>query len=196
MVAYIEDGVLNLRQIAITMTLRYKNIANNDLVVQRSLCSHLWKQYLEQGLTLIELMIVVAIIGILAMIAVPSYQQYREEADRQLAIADLTKIRFSIERFYAETNRFPANLAELGSLPNNGNDPWGNAYIYLNIANAGPGVRAHVRQDKRLNPINTQYDLYSVGKDGVTKKQISNRDSLDDIILARDGLFIGVAEDF
>lgn len=155
-----------------------------------------WINHRGKGFTLIELMIVVAIIGVLAMIAVPSYQQYREEADRQLAIADLTKIRFSIERFYAETNRFPASLAELGGLPNNGSDPWGKAYIYLNIANAGPGIKGQVRKDKKLNPINTQYDLYSMGKDGVTKTQISNRDSLDDIILARDGLFIGVAEDF
>ncbi len=154
------------------------------------------KLHFDQGLTLIELMIVVAILGVLAMIAVPSYQQYKEEADRQLAIADLTEVRFYIERFFAETNRFPADITELGNLPNNGNDPWGNPYVYLNIANAGPGIKGQVRKDKKLNPINTQYDFYSKGKDGVTKKQISNKDSLDDIIIARDGLFIGVAEDF
>lgn len=173
------------------MTIRFKHSA---LLITPS--AKAFKLHFDQGLTLIELMIVVAILGVIAMIAVPSYQQYKEEADKQLAIADLTEVRFYIERFYAETNRFPADITELGNLPNNGNDPWGNPYIYFNIANAGPGFKSHVRMDKKLNPINTQYDFYSKGKDGVTKRQISNKDSLDDIIIARDGLFIGLAEDF
>lgn len=173
------------------MTIRFKHSALS--ITPRAKA---FKPHFDQGLTLIELMIVVAILGVIAMIAVPSYQQYKEEADKQLAIADLTEVRFYIERFYAETNRFPADITELGNLPNNGNDPWGNKYVYLNIANAGPGIKGQVRKDKKLNPINTQYDFYSKGKDGATHIQISNRSSLDDIIIARDGLFIGLAEDF
>jgi general secretion pathway protein G len=53
-----------------------------------------------------------------------------------------------------------------------------------------------VRKDHALNPINSDYDLYSLGKNGVSKKQISQKDSVDDIIRARDGGFIGLAADF
>ncbi|MCX4191376.1 prepilin-type N-terminal cleavage/methylation domain-containing protein [Methylophaga sp. OBS1] len=148
------------------------------------------------GLTLIELMTVVAIVGVIAMIAVPSYEKYRRDVNNQIAVGYLQTIRGSIERYFVETNRFPAGLADLGNLPNNGEDPWGNQFVYLNIANAGPGVMGQVRKDRKLNPINTEYDLYSMGEDGVTKKQISNKDSLDDVILARDGQFIGLARDF
>jgi general secretion pathway protein G len=150
----------------------------------------------HHGLTLIELLIVLAILSIVASIAVPSYQKYRDKTDNEIAIARLTTIRSTIERFFIETNRYPNSLAELGGLPNNGEDPWGNQFIYLNIADAGPGIKGQVRKDKKLNPINTQYDLYSMGKDGVTKTQVSNKDSLDDVILARDGRFIGLAREF
>ena len=92
---------------------------------------------------------------------------------------------------------YPATLADISSsLPNNGIDPWGNAYVYLNIIDGGPGIKGQVRKDKKLNPINTNYDLYSMGKDGVTKKQLDNKDSVDDIVLAGDGGFVGLSSDF
>jgi general secretion pathway protein G len=47
-----------------------------------------------------------------------------------------------------------------------------------------------------LVPINSTYDLYSMGKDGKTKAPITAQDSRDDIIRANDGLFIGLASDF
>jgi len=53
-----------------------------------------------------------------------------------------------------------------------------------------------VRKDHKLNPINSDYDLFSMGRNQKFKTQISNKDSLDDIIRANDGGFIGVAQDF
>jgi len=148
-------------------------------------------------MTLIELMIVIAVLGVIVTIAIPSYRSYIDQTDNALAISQLVTIRSVIERYYLENHRYPANLNDIqSSLPQNGNDPWGNQYIYLNIANAGPGIKGKVRKDRRLNPLNTQYDLYSKGKDGVTKTQVSNKDSLDDIILAFDGKFIGLSADF
>jgi general secretion pathway protein G len=44
--------------------------------------------------------------------------------------------------------------------------------------------------------LNSDYDLYSVGKDGLTKPQITNKDSLDDVIRANDGRFIDLAANF
>ncbi len=148
-------------------------------------------------MTLIELMLVIAVLGVIVTIALPSYRSYIDKTDNALAMTRITTIRSVIERFYLEKHRFPNTLQEIASsLPDNGVDPWGNRYLYLNIADGGPAARGSARKDRRLNPINTQYDLYSMGKDGVTKTQVSNKDSLDDIILARDGKFIGVAADF
>ncbi len=151
----------------------------------------------RSGFTFIEALLATAIVGILAAIAVPAYNAYIDRTKNSLAISQIMAIQTEIERYYTREFRYPDALADLGAvLPNSGLDPWGNAYVYLNIANGGPGVRGSVRKDHALNPINTNYDLYSKGKNGLTRTQISQRDSLDDIIVARDGSFVGLAADF
>jgi general secretion pathway protein G len=139
----------------------------------------------------------VAIIAVLTAIAVPAYNGYIDKSKNDLAIGYLLNIETEIERYYTREFRYPAALSDITvTLPNNGKDPWGRDYVYLNIIDGGPGTHGDVRKDHALNPINTKYDLYSLGKNGDTKRQISQRESLDDIILARDGGFVGVAADF
>ena len=45
-------------------------------------------------------------------------------------------------------------------------------------------------------PLNSDYDLYSMGLDGESKKPLSAKVSQDDILRALDGAFVGLAEDF
>lgn len=52
------------------------------------------------------------------------------------------------------------------------------------------------RKDRKLNPLNSDFDLYSLGKDGLSKPQLTNRDSLDDIVRANDGAFVGLAANY
>ena len=69
---------------------------------------------LQKGFTLIELMIVVAIIGILAAIAIPAYQDYtiRSQVSEGLTLA--SDIKAGIAEYLAQTGSWPTNLTDVG----------------------------------------------------------------------------------
>lgn len=146
----------------------------------------------KAGMTLVELMLVVALIGVLAGIAVPMYVNYRERINRTIAIQDIKILQLLITEYASSGGSFPASLTEVG---NGGKlDPWGRPYRYVDLT----GVNGHgkARKNKQLNPINSDFDLFSTGKDGVFKAQLTQKDSLDDIVRAHDGAFVGLAADF
>ncbi|MFE8072811.1 type IV pilin protein [Marinobacteraceae bacterium S3BR75-40.1] len=60
----------------------------------------------QQGFTLIELMIVVAIIGVIAAIAVPNYMDYVERSRRTDAQAVLTSFSNALERYYTQNGSY------------------------------------------------------------------------------------------
>jgi type IV pilus assembly protein PilE len=83
-----------------------------------------------KGFTLIELMIVVAVVGVLAAIAIPSYQEYIRRSQRAEARAEVLRAEGWLERFYTENNRYSNNAA------NNANTTFSG--IFTSVPAGGP----------------------------------------------------------
>ena len=71
---------------------------------------------LNSGFTLIELMIVVAIIGILAAVAIPSYQDYTARAQVSEAISLASSYKSAMSEFYGMRGQWPTHLTVVGSV--------------------------------------------------------------------------------
>ena len=142
-----------------------------------------------RGFTLVETVIVLAILGIVIAFAIPAYDRFIDKSRVTETTVQVGAIAAKIRDFQAANGALPVNLAAVGH--GTTLDPWGRAYVYTIITN--PGV---ARRDKKLAPINSDYDLYSVGKDGLTMNSLGHASSRDDIVRARDGRFIGLAEEF
>ena len=146
------------------------------------------------GFTLIDLMVAVTIMGLLTAVALPTFTDYAERSDRTVAIADIYEIQMALDRFSANNFAPPDSLDEIGVIPRT--DPWGSPYSYLRIeGNNTPGLRGRQRKDRNLDPLNSDYDLYSVGKDLDSRLPLTSGPARDDIVRAGNGSFVGVAED-
>lgn len=121
----------------------------------------------DAGVTLIEMMVVLVIIGIVAALVVPNVIGRPDEARVAVAGADLRTVAASLEMYRLDNRSYPTtaqglaaltvrpfeaplpqNWAEGGYLPNLPQDPWGNDYVYQSPANDRP------------------YQLMSLGADG------------------------------
>jgi general secretion pathway protein G len=133
-----------------------------------------------------------AIVATLLTIAIPAYKNYSDAKDVALAKQEIIEISSAIDRYFASQSRFPDSLADVSM--HNKTDPWGNLYIYLNLSD--PSLTGNPRKDGKLHPVNSDYDLYSTGKDGLSKPPFNNSKSRDDIVRANNGKFIGLAAEY
>ena len=118
----------------------------------------------RRGVTLLELILVITILGILAVLIVPNFVGVGERARHKTVVASIKELENNIARFEADVGRLPESLQELvekpddwpeeqtwhpylrhGKLPV---DPWGSPYQYVK-----PGEH------------NEDYDLFSPGPD-------------------------------
>ncbi|OCH14075.1 pilin [Aliivibrio sp. 1S128] len=68
----------------------------------------------QKGFTLIELMIVVAVIGVLSAIAIPKYQDFAKKGAVASGIATLSALKTNVEDYMATNNAFPATSGAIG----------------------------------------------------------------------------------
>ncbi len=156
----------------------------------------------SRGFTLIELLIVIMMIATLTAIGIPVYANALNNAQVTKAIADIHIFQKEIAFYHLFNGRVPDTLAAIGRA--NWRDPYGNPYEYLSYAlakksNKWGGTKegtAKPRKDRFLKPLNSDYDLYSNGKDGQSKEALNAKESWDDIVRAVDGGFVGLASEF
>ena len=141
-------------------------------------------------------MVALAVVGLLAAIALPSYAAIIERQKVSEAGRELTDIAMIIERYRTMRFKVPETLTELGLDAELLEDPWGREYQFLSFNSSMPGIKGKIRKDHNLHPLNSEFDLYSFGKDGQSRSPLTARASRDDVIWARDGGFVGLAEDF
>ena len=145
-----------------------------------------------RSFTLIELMIVLAIIGTLVSISMPVVFRALDSAKETSAVQEMRTLESKIIAYMNVSGELPATLDEIGM--GDLRDSWGNLYQYLPIANAkGKGK---LRKDRFLVPINSDFDLYSMGPDGKSVPALTVKPGRDDIIRAKDGGYFGLASEY
>ena len=185
---------LHMRTIFSTMRVKFLTLSRRPFQRIYSSKALLKSVYNEKtvefsGFTLVELIAVIGIISILSGLAIPSYRNYIHQAKCMKAVADIRTLDKDIMSYKIYTGELPDNLSDInwGNLK----DPWGSPYQYLNFKNIkGKGK---MRKDHFLVPLNTDYDLCSMGKDGKSNTPLSAAASRDDIIRANDGMYVGKA---
>lgn len=145
-----------------------------------------------RGFTFIEALLVLVIVGILLAISIPSFERYIERSRVVESTVDIGAMQKKIRDHGMSKGALPDDLADVGY--GGKLDPWGRTYEYLNLRNMKGNGKA--RKDKSLAPLNSDFDLYSAGRDGVSEASLANKASRDDIVRARDGRFVGLAEEF
>lgn len=145
----------------------------------------------SSGFTLIEILIVIAIMGTLTAIAMPNFKTYIEKVKEQKVLNDIRTLEKEIINFYETYDRYPKDLAEIGL--DDLKDAWGNPYRYLPVEGSPKGK---LRKDHFMVPVNSDFDLYSMGQDGKTASPFTSKNSRDDIVRANDGQYLGLVSDY
>jgi general secretion pathway protein G len=149
----------------------------------------------DRGFTMVELIVVMAILVVLASMALPAFAKIKDKAREVRAMEEIRGLEKAIGAYSIDKGgTLPPNLAALLiPIPL---DPWGHSYIYHQLGAAGVPSDGAPRTDVTgVLPLNTDYDLYSRGPDGVTNPGTTDDPtSYDDVVRSGDGGYVGMAK--
>lgn len=135
------------------------------------------------GFTLVELLIVVAIVAIVASLAVPAYVTFLKNAQYSRTMQEIRLLEAEIFEYQIVHGDLPPNLAAINRATLA--DPWGNPYEY----NPTPTRRY------AFDFLNNDFDLYSKGYDGLTEDLVhvlgAGGPGSDDMLRGFNGAFLG-----
>jgi len=137
-------------------------------------------------------MIAIAIVAVLLVVGLPAYSDYQERARVYQASVDIAMLNSQIRAYIVDNREPPDDLAAVSAASKL--DPWGRPYAYLNLHDKG--AKGKARKNKKLTPINSDFDLYSVGKDAGSLPPLTAPISRDDVVMANDGRFVGLASTY
>jgi general secretion pathway protein G len=145
----------------------------------------------KQQKNLRDVLVAVAAVLIVGSFAIPAFTGYLERARVARAVSDIGTLSLRLHQWQRSGHTLPQNLAEAGIAA--AVDPWGRPYVYLRAADAS---RSQLRKDGELVPVNSDFDLYSLGPDGVSALALPAAPSRDDVVRAANGAFIGLAANY
>ncbi|MGE3615326.1 MAG: prepilin-type N-terminal cleavage/methylation domain-containing protein, partial [Gemmatimonadales bacterium] len=151
------------------------------------------RSWARRGFTLVELLATVVIISVLSGLAVLKSKATIEQAKVAKAIGDIRTLQAEVQAYESGGQPLPTNLAAIGR--DGLMDPWGRPYQYLPFDPTKP-VPPGARRDVFMVPINSTFDVYSMGADGKSNPPLTSGPSQDDIVRGNDGGFIGLARKF
>lgn len=112
-----------------------------------------------------------------------------------VAVTDIRMIEKQIFLFSIDNDGQPPNtlndLTTIGII----NDPWGNPYEYLRIAGGDEKKMGEMRRNMMDVPVNHDFDLYSMGKDGQSESSFKVNVSRDDVVRAYEGRYVGLVSE-
>lgn len=158
----------------------------------------------QKGFSLFELLAALVVVSILTVIAIPMFggnglncdnpdgrPSYTMRAKIAHITGEIGAINIQAQRFELNHGRYPSSIDELGLDEDARTDPWGNPYVFTDLTTINGVGKA--RKDHNLHPVNTYFDVYSLGPDGVTATPFTSNLGKDDIVMANDGNYFGPA---
>jgi prepilin-type N-terminal cleavage/methylation domain-containing protein len=141
----------------------------------------------NKGFSMVELVIVIAIIAALAAMIIPSYNTYINKTRNARAMSEIRTLATEISAWSLDHNNTnPPNLAAIGR--DNFLDPWKRPYIYLTT----PALEDPLGSAT----LNREFDIYSKGMDDAGTPAGGDPGNKDDIVRSNDGAFVGLREAF
>ena len=149
----------------------------------------------SRAFTLVELLLLIAILGTLLVLAIPNFSTMLHKSKIKGTCADIIISGQKLEDHLLDYGYLPEDLSGFTRIRLT--DPWGNPYQYMVILGKSKNeIKGKWRKDRFMVPLNYDFDLYSMGKDGKSQAPLTAKASYDDVIRANSGDYVGIASKY